>query len=103
MFDRFSWQYLGLILIIANFFLFSLKEIKLILKISRLGIISIIVFILYMLVEGVINIAEGNVSLTGSAPNLKLFTGDVATLAGVYALSFFIHSLIIPILKNNSD
>lgn len=96
-FGRFSFQYTGIIMIVVCFFLFSLKDLKIILKMGQYGIISIIIFFVYIIVRGFMNIE--NVT----SDNVKIFTSDIANLCGVFALSFFIHNIIIPIMKNNRE
>lgn len=96
-FGRFSFQYTGIIMIVVCFFLFSLKDLKIILKMGQYGIISIIIFFVYIIVRGFMNLE--NVT----ADNVKIFTSDIANLCGVFALSFFIHNIIIPIMKNNRE
>lgn len=96
-FGKFSYQYTGIIMIGICFLLFSLKDLKIILKMGQYGIISIIIFFFYVIVRGFMNVP--NVT----SDNLKIFTSDVANLCGVFALSFFIHNIIIPIMKNNRE
>ena len=96
-FSQFSFQYTGIIMIFLCFFLFSLKDLKVILKLGQYGIIAIIVFIVYMIVRGFMNISNVNLD------TVKIFTSDVANLCGVFALSFFVHNIIIPIMKNNRE
>jgi len=96
-FGQFSFQYTGIIMIVVCFFLFSLKDLKVILKMGQYGIIAIIVFFVYIVVRGFMNIP--NIT----TDNVKIFTSDVANLCGVFALSFFIHNIIIPIMKNNRE
>lgn len=98
-FDNFSYQYTGLIMIIICFFFFQMKDLGVLLKLGQYGIISIVIFIGYIIVRGCINIEEGNVNLD----NVEIFTTEFANLCGVFALSFFIHNIIIPIMKNNKD
>ena len=61
------------------------------------------VFIVYMIVLGIINVFDSNVHFSGIDSDIKVFTFQVSTLCGVFALSFFIHSLIMPIMKNNKN
>ena len=96
-FGQFSFQYTGIIMIVVCFFLFSLKDLKVILKFGQYGIIAIMVFFVYIIIRGFMNIH--NIS----TDNVKIFTYDVANLCGVFALSFFIHNIIIPIMKNNQE
>lgn len=97
-FDKFSYQYVGIIMICIHFFFFCMKDLSILLKMGQYGIIPILIFIVYMIVRGFINIGEGNVSGT-----LVVFTSDVGSLCGIFALSFFVHNIIIPILKNNRE
>ena len=96
-FGRFSFQYTGIIMIAVCFGLFCLKDLKLILKMGQYGIIAIIIFFVYIIVRGFMNIPNVKTD------NIKIFTSDVANLCGVFALAFFIHNIIIPIMKNNRE
>lgn len=98
-FTKFSYQYSGIIMIVFCFALFSLKDLSVIMKICQYGIISIILFIVYIIYKGVSNISHGNVTLD----SVKLFTPDFATLCGVFSLSFMCHNVLIPVIRNNHD
>lgn len=48
---------------------------------------------------GISNVASDSFN----SSNVSLFTDQVATTLGVFAISFFIHSVAIPIFKNNKN
>ena len=48
---------------------------------------------------GIININSNNFN----SSDINLFTDQIATTLGVFAISFFIHSIMIPIFKNNKN
>lgn len=98
-FGKFSYQYVGIIMICFCFILFNLKDLSVILKIGQYGIVSIVLFIIYIFYKGVENIAQGNVNME----NIKIITPDFATLCGVFSLSFMCHNVIIPVIRNNHD
>jgi sodium-coupled neutral amino acid transporter 9 len=98
-FDKFSYQYVGIIMVCVFFFFFCMKDLSILLKLGQYGIVPILVFIGYIIVRGFINIGKGNVNTN----TLQVFTSDVANLCGIFALSFFVHNIIIPILKNNKE
>lgn len=98
-FDKFSYQYVGIIMICIHFCFFCMKDLSILLKMGQYGIIPILIFICYIIVRGFINIGEGNVN----SDTLVVFTSDVGSLCGIFALSFFVHNIIIPILKNNKE
>ena len=98
-FDQFSYQYVGIIMIVFCFLLFALKDLSIILKIGQFGIVSIVLFIIYILTKGITNISEGNVNID----TVKIITPDFATLCGVFSLSFMCHNVIIPVIRNNHD
>lgn len=99
LFDRFSYQYVGIIMIVFCFILLNMKDLSIILKLGQYGIISIFLFIIYIMTKGVENISAGNVNLD----NIKILTPDFATLCGVFSLSFMCHNVIIPVIRNNHD
>jgi len=98
-FTMFSYQYFGLIAISFSFILFCLKDLKFILKLGQYGILSIMIFSLYVIVKGFINIS----SETFKASDISLISPDFATICGVLASAFFLHNLLIPIIKNNRE
>ncbi len=98
-FNEFSYQYFGIIAISLSLMLFSLKDLKVILKLGQYGIISIMIFSIYVIVKGILNIS----SIDFNVNDLTLFTSDFATVCGVFASAFFLHNLMIPIIKNNLE
>ena len=57
-FNEFSYQYFGIITISLSLLLFSLKNLKIILKLGQYGIISIMIFSIYVIVKGILNISS---------------------------------------------
>ena len=98
-FSQFSYQYFGFIAIGFSFILFSLKDLEFILKLGQYGIISIMIFAIYVIVKGIINIPSDSFK----AADITLLTSDFATICGVLASAFFLHNLMIPIIKKNRD
>ena len=98
-FDRFSYQYTGIIMIFFCYIMFYLKDLTVILKIGQYGIISIFTFIIYIITKGSENMSNGNIT----SDNIKILTPDFATLCGVFSLSFMCHNVIIPVIRNNHD
>lgn len=97
-FDQFSYQYTGMIGSVIFFFLYNLKELRIMLKFSVLGIMAVSIFVIYSVVKAFQNIS--NIS------NLHLFDADpknYIVLLGIYSLSFMIHNVIVPIMKNNKE
>ena len=96
-FDRFSYQYVGIIMASFCFIMFHLEDLSIILKIGQYGVVSIGLFLIFIIYKGAENISKGNVNLD----NVKIITPDFATLCGVFSLSFMCHNVIIPVMRNN--
>lgn len=56
-FQQFSYQYQNIILIIVIYCLISLQSIKVLLKINQYGTIAIVLFVLFIIVNCISNIA----------------------------------------------
>lgn len=95
-FDKFSRQYLSLIMIIPVILLISLRKIMVIIKLSAFGSISFIIFVLFILYEFFSNVSDINTD------DIRWFSTDIGNLAGTCAFSFTIHPTAGPILKNQS-
>lgn len=98
-FTKFSYQYFGIICIFISFMLFSLKDLKIILKLGQYGLFSIILFFFFVIVKGILNMSSRDFEIK----NVNLLTSDFATVCGVFASAFFLHNLVIPIIKNNKE
>ena len=98
-FSKFSYQYFGFIAITISFMLFALKDLKVLLKLGQYGIYSIIIFSFYVIIQGILNISIGDFQLK----DVNLLTADFATVCGVFSSAFFLHNLMVPIIKNNLE
>jgi len=81
-----------------------------VLKINSKGIYAIIIYIVFIVYLGIYYLLKGNIDFVmngtpGSAgpPQVVLITTNLETLFGIFALAFFIHNIIVGIMKNNED
>lgn len=97
-FSKFSYQYAGIIGISFQLVLFNIKNLKFIIKLSVLGIFAVVSFIIYSIYKAFDNYE--NLS------EVKLYEENPLNyilLLGIYSLSFFVHNVILPIMKNNQN
>ncbi|EAR99507.1 transmembrane amino acid transporter protein (macronuclear) [Tetrahymena thermophila SB210] len=95
-FDKYSYQWQGIALVGFLFLLICQKNLQCILKITQFGMLSVIIVVLFCFIKGVENISTGDVS------DIPLFSSSVVTIIGVFFLSFQVHSLFLPIVKDNA-
>ncbi|CAD8132403.1 unnamed protein product [Paramecium octaurelia] len=91
--SKLSYQWCGIFYMCLLFLIMLQKNLTLIIKLVQYGVISIIALIIYIVINGSMNMPE--------AVNVSLFTLDVVTLSGVFSVAFMVHSCIVPIMKNN--
>jgi amino acid permease len=92
-----SEQWLAVISFIPLLALLFIKNLKLIVKLTAIGIYSVLVyfiFIGYVFIDNIKNI---------KANDIKLFSFDIGNLAGTCALAFTIHTIVAPISKMNRN
>ena len=110
-FNNFSMQYIGLIVFIICTLLFSIKQLKGILKVNDKGLYMILVFCLFTIYIGIDALFRSNISfqLTGDPGKINqgltitLFTPYLITLNGIFSLAYLMHNAITGIMKNNKD
>jgi sodium-coupled neutral amino acid transporter 9 len=112
-FSTFSMQYVGLIVFVLCALLFSIKNLKNILVINDKGVYLILIFSLFIIYLAIDTLYRDNLSLTFSltgipgksrqGQELILFTGDIGTLIGIFALAYMIHNSITGIIKSNKS
>ena len=92
-----SGQWLAVISFLPLLGILFVKNLKLILKFTSIGVYSVVVyfvFIAYVFIDNVKNI---------DGPKVKLFSWDIGNLAGTCALAFTIHTVVAPISKMNKN
>lgn len=110
-FSVFSMQYVGLIMFAICMILFSIKDLRHILRVNDKGVYMILtfcVFIIYLAFdvcfrEGVSFVTTGIPGENPKELKLILFTDNLETLIGIFALAYMIHNSIAGIMKNNRD
>lgn len=94
-FSKFSPQWLTLILFVPLLAVVFLKNLKLLVKISEYGSISILVYIAYVLVQFIVSVISGNINMD----EITWFSWDAGSLAGTCSLAFTIHTIVITFMK----
>lgn len=110
-FNNFSLQYVALIIFLICAVLFSIKDLKHILKVNDKGVYLIVIFCLYLIYLGfdVLMKCDLTISITGvpgvdrQGLNLILLDSDIFVLIGVFATAFFIHNAHTGIFKTNKN
>ncbi|EAR92141.1 transmembrane amino acid transporter protein (macronuclear) [Tetrahymena thermophila SB210] len=97
-YSKFSFQWLS---IITTFFMFALlakRDLSGIMKITQFGLVTVVFVVIYVFVRfGQQEMSEINLE------NTPLFTSNVLDIVGIFILSLQIHSVIVPVLKDNKD
>jgi amino acid permease len=99
MFDRFSTQWLTLILFCPLLALVFIKRLNLMVKLSEYGSYSALIYFIFVVVKFFAALADGTIDLD----NVHLISWDVGNLAGTCALAFTIHTMVITFVKENKD
>ncbi|KAL4481017.1 hypothetical protein ABPG72_014485 [Tetrahymena utriculariae] len=97
-FDKFSYEWCGIVTISVFFLILAKRDLSFIMKITQYGLLSVGVIVLFAIVKFGTNITNGI-----DLQDTPLFTPKIYNLIGVFILSFQIHCLIIPILRDNKD
>lgn len=97
-FDKFSIQYLSLIMFIPLLAIIFIKNLTFLIRLTSFGVISVIVYIAF------IGFQFGTTIYDGFDWNdLPLLKTDIGTLTGTCAVAFTIHTMVNPIMKANHD
>jgi sodium-coupled neutral amino acid transporter 9 len=97
--DRFSYQWAGIYMMTFLVNLMLLTDLSPLLKLLKYSFVFPAIYFLYLLLK--LTLALLNHDIPWS--HLKLTSPDFTDVAGASALSFLIHSIISPIIKNNAD
>lgn len=95
MFDKFSTQWLSLILFCPLMALIFIKRLNLLVKLSEYGSYSALIYFVFVLVKFFAAVANDEID-TG---NITWVSTDVGNLAGTCALAFTIHTMVITFVK----
>ena len=102
-FGSFSYQWIGIILAVICFALCSIKEIKWVLLFNVAGVYIISAYMLFLFFIGIDSIISGKVTFDVANGGIRLFSGDIFTILGIYALAYSVHPYIVDIFKHNSE
>eukprot|EP00340_Litonotus_pictus_P000139 CAMPEP_0170525586 /NCGR_PEP_ID=MMETSP0209-20121228/11014_1 /TAXON_ID=665100 ORGANISM="Litonotus pictus, Strain P1" /NCGR_SAMPLE_ID=MMETSP0209 /ASSEMBLY_ACC=CAM_ASM_000301 /LENGTH=536 /DNA_ID=CAMNT_0010814885 /DNA_START=105 /DNA_END=1715 /DNA_ORIENTATION=- len=110
-FSQFSMQYMGIILFFLMAGLYSLNSINKILMINDKGIYMIMLYSLYVMYLGIDSLSRGNLEFVVSGEpgkekeglQLILFNSEVSDLVGVFAIAYFIHNVVVGMMKSGKD
>jgi hypothetical protein len=74
-----------------------IKNLRLLVKMTAIGVVSVFVYFIFIGYAFVDNISQGNVDVS----TMKLVSWDIGNLAGTAALAFTIHTVVAPIMRTN--
>ena len=108
-FKYFSMQYLGIILYFICGLLYNIRDLSKLLAVNDKGVYMIICFSLFLLYLGVYSLFNADITFanTGIPGKNKegleiiLYSADLSELIGVFALAYYIHGVVIGIMKSN--
>lgn len=95
MFDKFSTQWLTVILFLPLLALIFIKKLNIMVKLSEYGSYSAMIYFGFVMVKFIMALANGKIDLD----KVTLISGDVGNLAGTCALAFTIHTMVITFVK----
>jgi len=108
--DKFSYQWTGAILVVVSLVLFNLRDLSVVLKLSSKGIYSIGFFFIFITFLAIKSIIRGGFSFgyEGNTNDHEIFfTGcgfkSFLQALGVFSLSFVIHNIVSPVMKSNKN
>jgi solute carrier family 38 (sodium-coupled neutral amino acid transporter), member 9 len=96
-FNTFSFQYSAIIGIIPCIFLMTAR-IELIIKLSQIGILPLIAFLIFLIYVFIDNVFIQD-NLAGA--EINYFSSNIPSAAGTFAISFYLHTAVAPIMKSN--
>lgn len=99
-YDVFSYQYTGIIYALFYFVMLLKDDLKMLIKLSALGIIALVAFIVYLVVFAIENMPALS---EPTAPPVKLLSPNILTTLGVFSMSYFVHSFAVPIFRNSAS
>lgn len=107
--NEFSLAYTCIILSVILFFIVSFGNIEFFIKINSYGTIFLIFMICFIVYHGAISLTNTNFTLSDTVvesmrlSKIDLFKTNFGPLAGISTLGFCLHTVSLPILKNNKD
>eukprot|EP00347_Sterkiella_histriomuscorum_P014790 403359515 len=114
-FEKFSYSYTCIILLVVLFILSLKKDMKVFIRISSIGVVFTLMIIFFIFSIGFDSIATTDFTLVNTlTPEmlkqensdtryLQLYSLQFAPLMGMMSGGFYLHNLSIPILKNSED
>jgi hypothetical protein len=113
-FGTFSQGYVTIFVFIMEAFITSKKDLSIFIRLMTYGSAFIIALILFIIGFGFYGVATTKFEIIGpSEPysfnpdnnirNLKLFNGDFSPLAGALGIGYFLHTVSLPIVRNNAN
>lgn len=96
-FDKFSIQYLSILMFLPLLRITFVRDFTLILKLTSLGVLAVVLYMFFIFYEFATSV------LHVDWKNVPLFKRDVGNLAGTCAVAFTIHTMVNPIMKANRN
>ena len=109
--SQYSQSYCGLMIFVALAFICTKKDLGIFMKVGSIGVIFVFMLIIYIIVTGivafkntefVIGTAESvsETDYSDSLRSLTLIGSNMAPLAGILGLGYFLHTASLPIVRS---
>ena len=72
-----------------------LKNLKLLVKLSEYGSVSILIYMVYVVIQFIVSVVNGKINID----DINWFSWDAGSLAGTCSLAFTIHTVVITFMK----
>jgi hypothetical protein len=113
-FGTFSQGYVTIFVFIMEIFITSKKDLSIFIRLMTYGSAFIIALILFIIGFGFYGVATTKYEIIPPADpytfnpdnnirNLKLFNADFSPLAGALGIGYFLHTVSLPIVRNNAN
>ncbi len=113
-FGTFSQGYVTIFVFIMEIFITSKKDLSIFIRLMTYGSAFIIALILFIIGFGFYGVATTKYEIIppsdpytfnpdNNIRNLKLFNADFSPLAGALGIGYFLHTVSLPIVRNNAN
>lgn len=96
-FDKFSTQWLTIMLFLPLLALISIKNLNIMIKLSEYGAFSALLYFGFVVYKFIASIAADDINMD----NINWISWDIGNLAGTCALAFTIHTMVVTFLQPN--
>jgi Transmembrane amino acid transporter protein len=113
-FSQFSLAYMAILVFVMEFIITAKKDLSIFIRLMSFGSAFIIALIVFIIGFGFYGIATTDYNIVSpgtvvppirdnSARDIKLFNADFSPLAGALGIGYFLHTVSLPIVRNNAN